>query len=167
MQSAWLQGQSCPGLTAGTIIALAGSVCNANSDTSCHYGGGHLPQITRYLALQTVRVQVSYPPPPLHAGKYKHRPKTGKNVKVWYETEDVIVITYKKLSNWKLSMWSEAGQSSIPISWCHFKTPKGFLLSTSCQIQFYLVYVILLFTDSITYSYVLFRKCEMWWKDYA
>ena len=106
MQSAWLQGQSCPGLTAGTIIALAGTVCNANSDTSGHYGGGHLPQITRYLALQTVRVQVSYPPPPLHAGKYKHRPKTGKNVKEWYETDDVIVNTNKKLSNWKRPFFS-------------------------------------------------------------
>ena len=86
-----LQGQSCPGLTAGTIMALAGTVCNANSDTSGHYGGGHLPQITRYLALQTLRVLVSYPPPPLHAGKCKHRPKTGKTSKS--QTDDVIVIT--------------------------------------------------------------------------
>ena len=40
------------------------------------------------------------------------------------------------------------------------------LFSTPCQIQCYLVYVILLFTDPISYSYALFRKCEMWWKDY-
>ena len=49
--------------------------------------------------------------------------------------------------------------------------PKKFFLnmslfSTPCQIQCYLVYVILLFTDPISYSYALFRKCEMWWKDY-
>ena len=112
MQSAWLQGQSCPGLTAGTIIALAGSVCNANSDTSCHYGGGHLPQITRYLALQTLRVYCVgqlYPPPPPHPfmqANINTGQKTGKNVKEWYETDDVIVNTNKKLSNWKRSFFS-------------------------------------------------------------
>ena len=40
------------------------------------------------------------------------------------------------------------------------------VFSTSCQIHLYLVYVILLFTDPISYSYALFQKCEMWWKDY-
>ena len=107
-----LQGQSCPGLTAGTIIALAGSVFNANGDTSCHYGGGHLPQITRYLALQTLRVYCVgqlYPPPPpqpFMQANINTGQKTGKNVKEWYETDDVIVNTNKKLSNWKRSFFS-------------------------------------------------------------
>ena len=31
---------------------------------------------------------------------------------------------------------------------------------------FYLMFIVLLFTDPIVYSYALFQKCEMLWKDY-
>ena len=83
-------------------MALASTVCNANSDTSSHYGGGHLPQITRYLALQTLRVLVCYPPPPLRQHKYTHWQKTDKNVKEWYETDNVTVNTNMKFVKLKL-----------------------------------------------------------------
>ena len=40
------------------------------------------------------------------------------------------------------------------------------LILFGSQMYFYLMFIVLLFTDPIWYSYARFQKCEMWWKDY-
>ena len=50
---------------------------------------------------------------------------------------------------------------------CWFNIKDTFLfIFFVIQAFLYLVFISLLFTDPISYSYALFQKCEMWWKDY-